>query len=49
MGLIKFSIMVILIITVLHCIYDTMSYATNIEDIKRNIRKPRRQITSNAS
>ncbi len=49
MGLIKFSIVVILIITVLHCIYDTMSYATDIEDIKRNIRKPRRQITSNAS
>ena len=45
MELIKFSIMVILLIAILHCIYDTLSYSKNIANIKRNIRTPRRQLT----
>ena len=47
MEIIKFSIIVGLIITILHYIYYSVLYTINIEDIKRNIRKPRRQITHN--
>lgn len=44
MELIKFSIVVLFIIAILHCICDAVAYYTNIEDIKRNIRKPRMQL-----